>query len=85
MERAASTNQHQIVSLQALRALSYSGIFLYHAGSPISWPALGVSTFFVLSGFLMTRKYFYYKFDNSIIDNLKFAINKSKNYIRYIY
>lgn len=43
----------KMVSLQALRGLAFLGIFLIHARSPIQWAALGVSVFFVMSGFLM--------------------------------
>lgn len=45
----------KIMSLQALRALAFLGIFLSHTNCFIQWPWLGVSTFFVLSGFLMMR------------------------------
>ena len=38
---------NKIVSLQALRALAFFGIFLEHAGATtLKWAALGVSIFF---------------------------------------
>lgn len=40
-------------SVQALRALAFLGIFLFHAEFWMNWPELGVSVFFVLSGFLL--------------------------------
>ena len=50
------SSNSKIMSLQALRALAFLGIFLSHTNCYIQWPWLGVSTFFVLSGFLMMRK-----------------------------
>lgn len=52
----------KIMSLQALRTWAFLGIFLTHATAPINWPNLGVSTFFVLSGFLT-----YYQEDGKIM------------------
>ena len=66
----------RIESLQALRAFSFLGIFLSHAGSPVSWPALGVSVFFVLSGFLMSYTYHDRDMTASVRNNLRFAISK---------
>ncbi len=42
----------KINSLQALRAIALFGIILSHYGMKASWAYLGVSVFFVLSGFL---------------------------------
>lgn len=51
------SSNSKIISLQALRAIAFLGIFLSHTNCFIQWPWLGVSTFFVLSGFLMMRTY----------------------------
>ncbi len=48
---------NQIESLQALRALAFIGIFLSHVNAPIQWSGLGVSVFFVLSGFLLAYQH----------------------------
>ena len=50
-------DRQKIDSLQALRAWAFLGIFFSHANFFIKWPTLGVSVFFVLSGFLMTYRY----------------------------
>lgn len=70
--------KEKIISLQALRTLSFLGIFLHHAGAPWCWPALGVSVFFVMSGFLMVYTYYDIDMSISIRDNLKFSISKIK-------
>ena len=71
------TIQHEkIQSLQILRALAFLGIFLEHAAAPVSWPKLGVSIFFVLSGFLMVYSYQNRKFPNTIKDCLFFSWTK---------
>lgn len=71
----------KIVSLQALRAIAFIGIFLVHARSPIAWSALGVSIFFVMSGFLMMH--LHYNADENI--TIKKAINFSIKRIKKIY
>lgn len=72
----------KIVSLQGLRAIAFIGIFTEHAGLT-HLGELGVSCFFVLSGFLM-----YYNYtgmdissDNSIKNNIVFFFEK----IKYLY
>lgn len=48
-----------IKSLQALRGLAFLGIFLQHSGGwmyGFAWSELGVATFFILSGFLLTLR-----------------------------
>lgn len=69
----------KIVSIQALRALAFFGIFLSHAGATsFKWPALGVAIFFVLSGYLMFMQYEARDIGCSIKDNTKFSWNKIK-------
>lgn len=51
------TENKRIDSFQALRAISFIGIFLSHVGVMRNWSGLGVSVFFVLSAFLLTNKY----------------------------
>lgn len=48
---------NKIESLETLRGIAFSGIFLLHIGFPIQWATLGVSIFFVLSGFLLSYHY----------------------------
>ena len=80
-----TSQRGQITSLQALRALAFLGIFLHHVNSPFCWPAIGVSVFFVLSGFLMEYKYFGKEMSLSVRENLRFAIRKiSKLYALHI-
>ncbi len=72
----------QITSLQALRAIAFIGIFLVHAGSPIYWSGLGVSVFFVMSGFLLM-----YKHGDVLNDtvSLKYSIKDSIKKISKLY
>lgn len=44
----------KIRALQALRFWAFLGILFAHCGIRISWPWLGVSIFFVLSGFVLS-------------------------------
>lgn len=71
-------NKEKIVSLQSLRALAFIGIFLLHAGSTICWPELGVTIFFVMSGFLMIYTYINKELNISFKDNFLFSIKKIK-------
>lgn len=68
----------KIESLQTLRAIAFIGIFLDHAGVRYKWPALGVSIFYVLSGFLMIYRYYYAEMNVSIKDNARFSFSKIK-------
>ncbi|MBR5177782.1 MAG: acyltransferase [Lachnospiraceae bacterium] len=70
--------KEKIASLQALRTFAFLGIFLRHADCRLNWPSLGVSIFFVMSGFLMMYRYYDKKISVTLTDNLKFAINKIK-------
>lgn len=83
----------KIESLQALRAIAFIGVFLLHAlrafvyldpvlyktGFVFSYACLGVSIFFVLSGFLMMYKHKNDKDDLSIKNNIKNAIKRIKS------
>lgn len=66
-----------IKSLQGLRAIAMISIFLFHAGL-LPNGIFPVTLFFLLSGFFM-----YYKHNNiseelSIINSIKFGVNKIK-------
>lgn len=63
----------RLISIQALRAWAFLGIFLSHAGSAIKWPTLGVSVFYTLSGFLMYKKHSNDEIDLSYGDRAKFS------------
>lgn len=80
------SSNSKIISLQALRAIAFLGIFLSHTNCFIQWPWLGVSTFFVLSGFLMMRTHGgEQQFTISFKNNIKFSIKKIKKiYILHI-
>lgn len=79
-ERAFQMNsvQGKIKSLQALRAMAFLGIFFAHADFIISWSALGVSIFYVLSGFLMMHNHGNQGMDLSVRGSLRFSVNKIK-------
>ncbi len=68
----------RIESLQALRAIAFIGIFLSHAGSPFKWPTLGVSVFYVMSGFLMMYRHVNDDFDCSFKNRMRFSLNRIK-------
>lgn len=76
----------RIESLESLRGIAFLGIFLLHAGCSVQWATLGVSVFFVLSGFLLT----YQHFDSSLTwggyrSSFDFAVRKiSKLYPLHI-
>lgn len=70
---------NKINSLQTVRAFAFFGIFYCHCGTNI-FGAWGVSVFVLLSGFLMTYRYYEKEFVNiSFYSNLHFAINKIKS------
>lgn len=69
-------NRAKIESLQALRALAFLGIFFLHSDFFISWPFLGVSVFFVMSGFLLFYRYHDKNMEVSPKDNFLFAVRK---------
>ena len=68
----------KIESLQALRAIAFIGIFLSHAGAPYKWPTLGVSVFYVMSGFLMTLKHMNDELDYSLKGRAEFSCRRIK-------
>ena len=73
----SSADKHKkIESLQALRAIAFIGIFLYHAGSPVKWQTLGVSVFFVMSGFLMMYKHEDDELAQGIRERLRFSLDR---------
>ena len=81
----SSGERSHIFSLQALRALAFLGIFLNHSGYYISWPALGVSVFFVMSGFLMMKNHGKDDYNPGFKANLIFSIRRiSKVYRLHI-
>ncbi|MBQ7615289.1 MAG: acyltransferase [Butyrivibrio sp.] len=61
-------------SIQSLRALAFLGIFLCHVGTKVAWAELGVSIFFVISGFLLSNRDL--KFNPSIKNNALFSFKK---------
>lgn len=67
----------RIDSLQALRAIAFLGIFLNHAGLKLNWSELGVSVFFVLSGFLMTLGHSGDDYALSPLKNIWAAVRKT--------
>lgn len=69
----------KIESLQALRALAIIGIFLAHAHSVYHWAGLGVSVFFVMSGFLLLRQDISKPIeDPTVKGNFRYALKKIK-------
>lgn len=68
-------------SIQTLRGLAFLSIFIYHAGLIPSGGALGVSIFFVLSGFLLMYRSNGEQMECSPVNNFKY----SWKHIRKIY
>ena len=75
-------NDGKLSSLQSLRAVAFIGIFLQHAEAPVSWSALGVSIFFVMSGFLMSLNH---KTDLEIIPSFRYCSSFSLIRIKKLY
>ena len=77
--------ESRISSLQALRAWAFLGVFLSHAGSKINWATLGVSVFFMLSGFLMYKRHSNDHYNLNMSSMLKYSWSKiSKLYPLHI-
>ncbi len=72
------TADTKIESLQVLRALAFLGIFLSHAGAPFSWSNLSVSTFFVLSGFLLAYRHHDHTEKYNVPQRIAFSYRKIK-------
>lgn len=72
-----SFGKKKIDSLQALRAIAFLGIFISHCGL-MDFGKLGVSVFFVMSGFLMFYNYENNSLNCSIKKSAMFSINKIK-------
>lgn len=68
----------KIESLQVLRAIAFLGIFLSHAGAPFSWSNLSVSTFFVLSGFLLAYRHHDLTEKYNVLQRIGFSYRKIK-------
>lgn len=71
-----STNK-RIDSLQGLRTVAFLLVFLLHSGLADTGE-IGVSIFFVLSGFVMTLSYMDKELDTSIKGLFKFSIGRIK-------
>lgn len=71
-----NVKESRLISIQALRAWAFLGIFLSHAGAAVKWSALGVSVFFTLSGFLMYKKHSNDEINLSYSDRAKFSWNR---------
>lgn len=83
-----ATTKDKIESFQALRMFACIGVVVSHLGitylSP--WGHWGVSTFFILSGFLMAYRYEDRKLDASIFNNIKFSYGKiAKSYPLHLF
>lgn len=80
IEKKELTTTKRISSLEAIRAIAFLGVFLYHTDLNIfrSTGSWAVSVFLVISGFTMFISY--YKQDRisniGVIDNFRFACSK---------
>ena len=68
----------KIESLQVLRALAFLGIYLSHTGMRFSWSNLSVSIFFVLSGFLLSYKYYDWNEKYGVVKSISFSFQRVK-------
>lgn len=73
------SGKNKIESLQVLRAIAFVSIFLSHC--EIGTGSIGVSIFFVLSGFLLVYKYY----DHSPNCSIKSCLSFSYSHIKKIY
>ncbi len=78
LDHLLNKNDKKTESLQALRALAFFGVFFSHALRPTMWSTLGVSVFYVLSGFLMFIRYSDTEMNASFGNNLKFSVSRIK-------
>lgn len=69
-------NDAKIESLQVLRLIAFLGIFLSHAGVPLSWSNLSVSIFFVLSGLLLAYRHRDWHEKYTIPKRINFSLRK---------
>lgn len=68
----------KIDSLQALRTIAFLGVFFVHADFCVEWGVLGVTVFFVMSGFLLMVRNDGKDLGISLKKNFLFSINKIK-------
>ena len=68
----------KIESLQVLRALAFLGIYLSHTGMRFSLSNLSVSIFFVLSGFLLSYKYYDWNEKYVVVKSIGFSFQRIK-------
>ena len=68
----------RINSLQGLRAIAFATVFLGHSGIFGLLTGMGVSIFFVLSGFLMVYNYMFRELPHGLKQSFLFAASKTK-------
>lgn len=73
-----SKPSRKIQSLQALRGIAFLGIFLFHANTSVGWAGLGVSIFFVMSGFLLMLHYGERGGQMTLKDSIFFSLKRIK-------
>lgn len=72
----------KLISLQALRAVAFIGIFLLHADAPVAWATLGVPVFFIMSGFLMMHIHYDADCNLTIRNSIDFSLKRIKKIYR---